>query len=45
MHLFPDGASCVCRNSSTALCIVKSLESDEVVWVGEAESASPTLFP
>lgn len=43
--LCPVCAFCVCMNSPTAFCIIKSLVSDEAIWVGEAESASPTLFP
>lgn len=42
VHLIP---FCAGLNSLAAFCIIKSLVSDEDVWVGKEESAASMLFP
>lgn len=45
VHLYLNCTFCISLNSPTAFCIIKTPASDEAVWVDEAESASPSLFP
>lgn len=45
VHLYLNCTFCISLNSPTAFCIIKTPVSDEAVWVDEAESASPSLFP